>query len=101
MKLLEDTSKQNILKTCKEHEIAKHCFDSQVNELCAMLEKYKVTACYDPLAYMYYVSYMQIENLKIVTQKDREIETFQQRLTEVDALKVSISACPWIFLTVT
>eukprot|EP00731_Ephydatia_muelleri_P016187 Em0009g611a len=69
MKLLEERSKQDILKASKEHEVAKHCFDSQVNELCAMLEKYK------------------IENLKIVTQKDREIETFQQRVTEAEALK--------------
>ena len=33
--------------------------------------------------------FIQIENLKIVTQKDREIETFQQRVTEAEALKVS------------
>lgn len=50
MKLLEERSKQDILKASKEHEVAKHCFDSQVNELCAMLEKYKVIVCNEALA---------------------------------------------------
>lgn len=69
MKLLEEKSEQELLKVKHEHEIAKQCFDSQVNELCTMLEKYK------------------IENLKIVTQKDREIEALKQRIIEAEALE--------------